>query len=109
MHTTERYSAQKRNKLHAMPWMKLNYIILKKLDTNVDMIPFTINVQKKQTSRDRKHISGSLRLDKKQEINTNRHEETLWQMEMLQNWTVVMAARLCKRIKKTTELYTYSR
>lgn len=44
MHTTERYSAQKRNKLHAMPWMKLNYIILKKLDTNVDMIPFTINV-----------------------------------------------------------------
>ena len=46
MHTTERYSAQKRNKLltHAMPWMNLNYIILKKLDTNVDMIPFTINV-----------------------------------------------------------------
>ena len=43
---TEYYSALKRNKLlmHTTPWMNLNYIILKKLDTNVDMIPFTINV-----------------------------------------------------------------
>ena len=92
MHTTECYSAQKRNKLltHAMPWMNLNYIILKKLDTNVDMIPFTRNVQKKQTSRDRKHISGSLRLDKKQEINTNRHKETLcgkWKYSKTRLWS----------------------
>lgn len=78
MHTTECYSAQKRNKLltHAMSWMNLNYIILQKLDTNVDMIPFTWNVRKSK-HLETKHTSAGLRLDKKQEMITNRLEETL--------------------------------
>ena len=44
--------------MHTIAWMNLNYVILKKLDSNVYMISFIRNFQKKQISRERKHISG---------------------------------------------------